>query len=269
RFTHRDVTSTFLRRDGKFAVRTEGPDGKPADFDVAYTFGVRPLQQYLVAFPGGRLQALSIAWDSRPQTEGGGRWYALYPGERIRTDDPLHWTGREQTWNYQCAECHSTDLRKNYDLAANRYATAWAELPVSCEACHGPGSAHVAWARARPAGAPPAGSAAATGFPVRLAHGDGAWEGKDPARGLAEWTGRPRDGAEVEACARCHARRRPIVDPYPYGAPLLDTHQPALLAAGLYQADGQILGEVYEYGSFLQSRMYRAGVRCSDCHDPH
>src|SRR5262249_46518924 len=88
-------------------------------------------------------------------------------------------------------------------------------------------------------------------------------------RGMAEWTGRPRDGAEVEACARCHARRRPIVDPYPYGAPLLDTHQPALLAAGLYQADGQILGEVYEYGSFLQSRMYRAGVRCSDCHDPH
>jgi Tfp pilus assembly protein PilF len=44
---------------------------------------------------------------------------------------------------------------------------------------------------------------------------------------------------------------------------------PALLDAGLYHADGQILGEVYEYGSFIQSRMFRAGVTCSDCHEPH
>jgi hypothetical protein len=29
------------------------------------------------------------------------------------------------------------------------------------------------------------------------------------------------------------------------------------------------LDEVYVYGSFVQSKMYRAGVRCSDCHDPH
>jgi tetratricopeptide (TPR) repeat protein len=268
RFTHRGVTSTFFQRDGKFVVRTEGADGRPGDFEIAYTFGVRPLQQYLVAFPGGRIQALSIAWDTRPRAQGGQRWYPLYPGERIRPGDPLHWTGREQGWNYQCAECHSTDLRKNYDLAANRYATAWAELTVSCEACHGPGSAHVAWARARPAGAPRA-AGGETGLPVALGRGTGAWEVKDPARGIAQWTGPPRPGREVAACARCHARRRTIVDPYPYGRPLLDTHQPAWLAEGLYHADGQILAEVYEYGSFLQSRMHRAGVTCSDCHEPH
>jgi predicted CXXCH cytochrome family protein len=92
---------------------------------------------------------------------------------------------------------------------------------------------------------------------------------KDPKRGIAQWTGRPRDGAELEMCARCHARRRPIVDPYQYGQPFLDTHAPALLTEALYHADGQILGEVYEYGSFLQSRMHRAGVTCSDCHEPH
>src|SRR5262249_42078086 len=171
-------------------------------------------------------------------------------------------------WNYQCAECHSTDLHKNYDLATRRYATAWAELPVSCEACHGPGSGHLSWARGRPPGAPRA-APGATGLVVRLGHGDGARAVKDVRRGIAQWTGRPPDGAELDACFRCHARRRPIVDPYPYGRPILDTHQPALLAEGLYHADGQILGEVYEYGSFLQSRMYRAGVRCSDCHDPH
>jgi predicted CXXCH cytochrome family protein len=268
RVTHRGVTSTFTRRDGKFVVRTEGPDGKPADFEIAYTFGVTPLQQYLVSFPGGRLQALGLAWDTRPRASGGQRWYSLSPGERPRAGDPLHWTGREQTWNYQCAECHSTDLRKNYDLAGNRYATAWAEVSVGCEACHGPGSTHVAWARRRPPGAPRS-AGDDGGLPVRLGRAAGTWEMHDPARGIARWTGGPRDDREVNACARCHARRRPLVDPYPYGRPFLDTHQPALLTEDLYHADGQILGEVYEYGSFLQSRMHRAGVTCSDCHDPH
>jgi Flp pilus assembly protein TadD len=269
RFTHRGVTSTFFRRDGKFFVTTEGSDGRPAEFEITYTFGVDPLQQYLVPFPGGRLQALGIAWDTRPRALGGARWYALYPGERLRPGDALHWTGREQTWNYQCAECHSTDLQRHYDLAGDRYATTWAEVSLSCEACHGPGSAHVAWARSRPPGAPVTPEAAGTGLPVGLGRSRGAWVTEDAARGIARWTGPPRGEAELDACARCHARRRPIAEPYPYGRPFLDTHVPALLFEGLYHADGQILGEVYEYGSFVQSRMHRAGVTCADCHDPH
>lgn len=268
RVTHRRVTSSFFRRDGKFFVRTDGPDGRPGEFEIAYTFGVDPLQQYLVPFPDGRLQALGLAWDTRPQAQGGQRWFPLSPAERRVPLDPLHWAGREQTWNFQCAECHSTGLRKNYDPATNRYATTWAEITVSCEACHGPGSAHVAWAAARPASGPAA-RAGTTGLVVRLGRGEGAWAVRDPQRGIAEWTGPPRGPAEVEVCARCHARRRPIVEPSPHGRPFLDTHVPALLDAGLYHADGQILGEVYEYGSFLQSRMFRAGVTCSDCHEPH
>jgi predicted CXXCH cytochrome family protein len=266
--THRGVTSTFVRRGGKFLVRTDGPDAKPGEFELAYTFGADPLQQYLVPFPDGRLQALGLAWDTRPRTQGGQRWFHLYPGVTLRPPDPLHWTGREQTWNFQCAECHSTDLRKRYDLATNRYATTWAELTVSCEACHGPGSAHVTWAEARPAAAPRAPDGT-TSLVVRLRRGEGTWTIKDTRRGIAEWTGPARSSAEVDVCARCHARRRPIVDPYPYGHPLLDTHVPALLEPGLYYPDGQILGEVYEWGSFVQSRMQRAGVTCSDCHEPH
>ena len=268
RFSQQGVNSTFSRRDGKFFVRTDGRDGKLADFEITYTFGARPLQQYLVPFPDGRLQALGIAWDTRPKSAGGQRWFHLYPGERLTGADPVHWTGREQTWNYQCAECHSTDFRKNYDAERNRYASAWAEVTVACEACHGPGSAHVAWAAKRRAGAakPAPGT---TGLPVRLGRGDGSWTIRDQSRGIAEWTGAPRTTAQVDTCARCHARRRPIVDAYAYSRPLLDTHVPALLDAGLYHADGQILGEVYEYGSFVQSRMFRAGVTCSDCHEPH
>jgi Flp pilus assembly protein TadD len=268
RVTQRGVASTFSRRDDKYFVRTEGPDGKPGEFEIAYTFGVHPLQQYLVPFPDGRLQALGLAWDTRPRAEGGQRWFALYPDVTLHPPDPLHWTGREQTWNYQCAECHSTNLQKRYDLAANRYATVWAEINVSCEECHGPGSAHVTWAETRKAGTAYKASDA-NGLVVRLGRGEGAWTMKDTQRGIAEWTGPPRSSAELDVCARCHARRRPIVDPHPYGQPFLDTHVPAFLDAPLYHADGQILGEVYEWGSFVQSRMHHAGVTCSDCHEPH
>jgi Tfp pilus assembly protein PilF len=264
-FTHGGVQTRLFRRDGKFFVRTDGPEGTPGEFEIAYTFGFRPLQQYLIPFAGGRLQALGIAWDTRERAQGGQRWFALHPSETLRPSDPLHWTGREQTWNYQCAECHSTNVRKGYSAQHNGYATTWSEIAVSCEACHGPGAAHVAWAERRAAGAPQE----ARALLVRLGRGAGQWVMKDPVRGIAEWSGAPRSSAEVDACARCHARRRPIVEPYAHGRPLLDTHMPAVLEDRLYHADGQIHDEVYEYGSFLQSRMFRTGVTCSDCHEPH
>ncbi len=106
-----------------------------------------PLQQYLIEFPGGRMQALSIAWDSRPKAEGGQRWFHLYPGQNIKAGDWLHWTSGGQNWNFTCAECHSTNLRKNFDAKTDAYKTTWSELNVACEACHGPGSNHVAWAQ--------------------------------------------------------------------------------------------------------------------------
>ncbi len=137
------VTSSFHMKDGKFMVRTEGPDGKLLDYVIKYTFGVDPLQQYLIEFPGGRLQALSLAWDTRPKEQGGQRWFHLYPDERISYDDELHWTQPSQNWNSMCAECHSTHLEKNYDPLNKRFDTHWSEIDVSCEACHGPGSDHV------------------------------------------------------------------------------------------------------------------------------
>ena len=144
-FDYHGVRSRFFRRNGKFLVETDGPDGKLATFEVKYTLGVDPLQQYLIEFPDGRVQALSIAWDTRPKEQGGQRWFHLYPDQKLPAGDRLHWTGRDQTWNYQCADCHSTDLKKNYDLAADTYATSWTDIDVSCEECHGPGSRHGAW----------------------------------------------------------------------------------------------------------------------------
>ena len=149
-FTYDGIVSTFFRRDGKFFVNTDGADGKLADFQILYTFGLYPLQQYLVAFPDGRMQALSIAWDARPKSAGGGRWYHLYPNDHITYKDPLHWTRLNQNWNWMCADCHTTKLDRNYDAAANTYSTTWKEINVACEACHGPGSNHVAWANHAP-----------------------------------------------------------------------------------------------------------------------
>jgi Doubled CXXCH motif (Paired_CXXCH_1)/Cytochrome c554 and c-prime len=266
-FTYRDVTTTFFRRDGKFFVRTDGPDGQLHDYEVAYTFGVTPLQQYLIAFPGGRYQALGIAWDSRPQDAGGQHWFHLYPEQRLAPGNPLHWTGLDQTWNYQCAECHSTNLQKNYRLDGDRYETTWSELNVACEACHGPGSRHVAWAKA--GGTVPTPEEPSKGLMVQLTGRDDAAWVMDPHTGSAKRTTPLPARFEVETCARCHARRGILDDRYVPGRSLMDTHRPALLEEGLYYADGQIQDEVYEYGSFLQSKMYRAGVTCSDCHDPH
>jgi tetratricopeptide (TPR) repeat protein len=267
RFTHFGVTSEFDRREGRFVVRTDGPDGEPAEFDVAYTFGVEPLQQYLIPLPGGRLQALSVAWDARPSEDGGQRWFHLYPDEPIPAGDMLHWTGINQNWNHMCAECHSTRVRKNYRSADDRYESTWFEIDVSCESCHGPGSAHATWAEAVEAGARRETLDVDMGLAVRL-RDDAEWI-FDAGAAIAHRSRPPESRVEVETCARCHARRGIVSEEYVHGRPLADTHRPALLVPGLYHADGQILDEVYVYGSFLQSRMYAAGVGCKDCHDPH
>ena len=263
RFEHFGVVTEFFRRGDDYLVRTDGPDGKRTDYEVAWVFGVYPLQQYLLPLEGGRLQALSVAWDSRPDSEGGQRWYHLYPDEAIGPDDPLHWTGPYHNWNTRCAECHSTDVRKNYDAASRRFATRFVEEHVGCEACHGPGSRHLALAES---GGLRAGASGAAGFPVDL-KARGVWafpEGEAIARRASGLN----DNLQIDTCARCHARRGTL-GAYRHGRPLSDTHRLSLLGDPLYHSDGQILDEVYVYGSFLQSKMHRAGVVCSNCHDPH
>jgi len=235
------VTSRFFRRDDNFYVETEGPDGRIGEFKIAYTFGVYPLQQYLVPFPGGRLQCLNIAWDVEKKS-----WYRLPPYDVKGPDDWLHWTRGAQTWNTMCAECHSTHLAKGYDPDREDYHTTWSEIDVGCEACHGPGSKHIEWADR-----PPLARAKRDNF------------------ALAVHTGSLDTTDQIKLCAPCHSRRFQLGDnPHKEGQ-LLDVMVPQLLSEGLYYPDGQILEEVYVYGSFVQSKMYHRGVRCSDCHDVH
>jgi len=243
RYDQDGVQARFYRKGDNYFVNIEGEDGKPADFKVLYTFGYSPLQQYLVALSRGRMQALTIAWDSRPAEQGGQRWFSLYPGQRFTPDDPLHWTGRYQNWNGMCADCHSTGLAKHYDDAKDSFASTWQEKTVGCQGCHGPSQAHVDWATRNP--------------------------GASPAQGLAVDFKALGSKGLVEQCAYCHSRRQGLGTGQLPGHPQLDQSLPATLRNGLYHADGQIDGEVYEYGSFTQSKMYAAGVTCTDCHNPH
>ncbi|MCP4190852.1 MAG: hypothetical protein GY768_09510 [Planctomycetaceae bacterium] len=248
---HYGIVSRMYRDGDRYMVHTEGPDGSMMDFQVKYVFGVRPLQQYMVEFDRpqempehevSRLQVLRISWDCDQQ-----EWFYLSPPdvkEKLSPDDPLHWTNAAQNWNHMCAECHSTNLKKNYDVPSRTYHTTFSEIDVSCEACHGPGSLHVQLAEAK-----------SPFWDRKLGYGLKKLKGTDSK-------------AQIETCAPCHSRRRVVhsnqgFDDY------YDCFHNELIRPNVYHADGQILDEVYVYGSFIQSKMYHKGIRCTDCHDPH
>jgi len=240
-FEYDGVAIRFYRKGEGYFAFAEGPGGEMAEFEVRYTFGIEPLQQYLVPFPGGRLQALPVAWDVERQ-----RWFDLYPDIDIAADDWLHWTRHGQNWNGMCAECHSTNLLKNYDPENKTFNTTWSEIDVSCESCHGPASRHMAWAEVDPMGRP-----------------------EVENYGLVVDTGAMDNRQQVEMCAPCHSRRSEIGDYDHSQVDLLENLVPSLLREDNYHVDGQILEEDYVWGSFVQSKMYQNGVRCSDCHDVH
>jgi predicted CXXCH cytochrome family protein len=271
--------SQFASKHGgmtKFALREAGPvvitpaaGGKTATFGITHVSGVWPIEQYVVATERGKLQALGVVWDSRAASEGGNRWFHVYGADGIAPDDPLFFTSPAQNWNHMCAECHSTWVERRYDPEADSFDTRWAEPSVGCEACHGPGAEHVrsavearGSAHGQNKAATP--SAPVVPLPARL---------KPSALWTPSATGSPaphaQDGVEVEVCAPCHSRRAPLKEAFLASDPFLDSFAPELLLPGRYHADGQVEGEVYEWASFLQSRMYQAGVKCSDCHDPH
>lgn len=244
-FTHFGEVSRFFKDGDAFMVTTTGPDGTPQTFPVKYVVGIEPLQQYLLETEPGRLQSLSIAWDRQ-----GEKWYHLYPDQVIEPKDGLHWTGVYQNWNSRCADCHSTGFEKNYDTATNRFQSTWQEMNVACESCHGAGSGHVAWAKE---------------YETEIQN-----VVPDPYAGTPASLSPTSPHAVSGMCAACHSRREPLSatsrDPHS------DFHNDfnlATLRDGLYFPDGQILDEVYVYGSFAQSKMHAKGVTCTNCHEPH
>ena len=247
----------FYKSGGAYYVRTTNGAGALQDFRVSYTLGYFPLQQYLVKIDD-KIQVLPFCWDTRPKETGGQRWFHIYAPEKISPENELHWTGINQNWNYMCADCHTTDFKKNYDTA-RQFLSTWRESRVSCESCHGPASKHLTWTQHQD-------KSKYKGFPVSLANKNIDWGYS--ATGTAVPKKNKFNQSEIEVCARCHARASRLTDEYHHAQSLLQSHIPSGLH-GVYYTDGQIHEEAYEYGSFLQSKMYAAGVACSNCHEPH
>jgi len=235
------VTNSFFKKDGKFFINTQGDDGLNHDYEVLYVFGYFPLQQYLIGFPGGRMQSTRVSWDSRDK-----KWFHQYAGQQVHHEDWLHWTGNSQNWNTMCASCHSTDLQKNYDFTTDTYNTTWKEINVSCESCHGPGSTHIEFIQSK-----------AYTKGVRLENSGLAY-GRDTLPQM-----------QLNSCAACHARKSDVAQDVLRSNEILDDLIPQVLSNELYFADGQIKEEDYEYGSFAQSKMFHNNVRCTSCHNPH
>jgi Flp pilus assembly protein TadD len=240
-FTSQGVTSTFFMKDGKYFVNTEGPDGEYYDYEVIYTFGVRPLQQYMVQFPDGRLQCLRTAWDTEKR-----EWFDLYPEIAIEPDEWLHWSRGGLNWNTMCSDCHSTNVHKNFDEETSSFNTTYSIINVSCEACHGPGKEHVDHVNSR-------------------RFDSASYNARDHLHMTTGLTAHE----QVDDCARCHARRVQYTHAYNHEGEFMDHYVPEILRDHLYFVDGQILDEVFEYSSFTQSKMYQLNVKCTDCHNPH
>tara|TARA_R110001583_G_scaffold195374_1_gene372361 strand:+ start:83 stop:2341 length:2259 start_codon:yes stop_codon:yes gene_type:complete len=238
KFTSQGVTNHFFKKGTDFYVNTEGPDGKYHDYKIVYTFGITPLQQYIVKFPNGNYQCLRTAWDSVKN-----KWFDLYPDFKVVHSEWLHWSRGGLNWNTMCSDCHSTNVRKNYDFKTESFDTKYAIINVNCEACHGPGKQHVDDVR-------------------RL--GD-----KYASTGTMHMTLNTAPKDLVDQCARCHMRREQFSEAFNFEGTMLDHYFPQLIEEPTYYADGQILDEDYVYGSFVQSKMYKNNVACNNCHDSH
>ncbi|MBE3638817.1 HEAT repeat domain-containing protein [Mangrovicoccus algicola] len=230
-----------IAADGTRQVTVTELDGSVTQYDVQSVVGIEPLQQYLLETGEGRRQSFDVVWDTEA-----GRWFHLYPDQSLAPADALHWSGPYKNWDGRCAVCHATDFAANYDPATRSYAATQSEIGVGCEACHGPGQAHLDWARDWETTQEP--MPAAGGFP------------NDPSA----------PGAFMDTCGGCHSRREAYQDSSPLpGTPYHDAYNLAQLRPGLYWPDGQIRDEVYVLGSFLQSKMHEKGVTCTNCHDAH
>ncbi|WP_269520662.1 multiheme c-type cytochrome [Alteromonas sp. BMJM2] len=256
-FEHFNQKATFFKRDGKYFIKFEENE-HTTDYEVSYVFGHFPLQEYLIKTDSGKMQVFPFAWDSREKSIGGQRWYPIYPDEEISQQDRLHWLQPLQNWNGMCADCHSSGLQRNYDSERDSFKTVWNEVNVSCQSCHGKlSNGHYKKSKTSH-------SALTKDEQKNI----GNWllgENDD----IASWTGPERDNRFMDTCFACHSLRTPLTDGIDPSEPFLSQFKPALLSTPQYHVDGQIRDEVYVYGSFLQSKMFEAGVNCNDCHNPH
>jgi predicted CXXCH cytochrome family protein len=284
---HASQTSTAEVKDGKLTLTTLGPDGGQHGYVPAFALGVEPVRQYLMPFPDGRLQVTELAFDPAKKD-----WFDVYNDEDRKNTDWGHWSNRGMNWNSMCATCHTTVYQKNYDATADAYKSAYQEMGVGCEQCHGPMKTHNDWqyahgGKARIASTAPALDAARAVSPGPVAGADPtrasspgsensfASENTKPSLLAPGFSPDPTlvklDGPQYfNTCAACHSRRSDLTGDFRAGQNYLD-HYGLVLPdlTNTFYPDGQIWDEDFEITAFTLSYMHRQGIRCTDCHNPH
>lgn len=120
-----------------FWVSMAGADGQPARHQVEYVIGSIWKQVYITRLPNGAMQVLPVQWNVLER-----QWSAYNgPGE----DHPrgAAWSEEGEMFQYKCMGCHTTNSKVEFDQTSKTYKTTWQEMGVGCEACHGPGEAHI------------------------------------------------------------------------------------------------------------------------------
>jgi predicted CXXCH cytochrome family protein len=229
--------TTIARTNGnEFEIVTLGLENNLQPFRVERVIGNSPLIQFLTPFSGGRYQVQEASYDPKSN-----QWFYVYGDDLRHPGEYGHWTGRGMNWNSQCAECHNTRLKKNYDAATDSYHTTMAGMSVNCEACHGPLRAHNEWQQAHP----------------KTTLHDPTVSPLSPAR-------------IVGLCGSCHSRNTDLTGDFVPGDSFYDHYTLETLdSSQRWHPDGQVKDEDYEFASFLGSKMYQDGVTCLDCHHPH
>ena len=245
---HNSQTSEVRIVEGHFEVLAPDLDGQTKPFKVERVIGENPLRQYMTHTDRGRWQVTEIASDPVR-----GDWFNVFGDEDRKPGEWGHWTGRGMNWNSMCAACHNTRLRKNYRQSTDGYETRMAEMGVGCEACHGPMADHVAWQKKH--------------GQSQLAKHQTPYQRRQTLDPTLDKLTKPQ---WIDTCGMCHSRRGELTGDFSPGDNFADHHSLVIVdETDIYYPDGQVREEDYEYGSFVGSRMYAAGVQCSDCHEPH
>ena len=237
-----------IKAHGMELEMTRGASGEFRMRDVAtgkvYTvggvIGREPLVQYLLRWKDGGLQTPSAAWDVKRK-----EWFDVFRddalqqargGAQRQPGEWGHWTGRGMNWESQCAWCHMSGFRKNYDVAKDTFNATWQEPGITCIQCH------------------------------KVSATPDAEDGCLVARSDRKLTPEQHD----DNCASCHARREELTGTFTVGD-RFDVHFRLELpkVPGVFHPNGLQLEEDYSETSFRLHKMGRTGVTCYDCHDPH
>lgn len=197
-----------------------------------HALGKTPLVQYLVEAPDGGFHTTEAAWDVHQR-----EWFDVFGNDPRKDGNWGHWRGRGMNWNTQCAWCHMSGFRKNYNTDEDRYHSTWKEPGVTCIQCH---------------------------------------EIKDSPDVTTGCMAGGKEGATLslqqmhDNCATCHARREELDDQFRVGD-CFDDHYKLELPTreGIFYANGMQQDEDYCETGLRLSRMGKAGVTCLDCHNPH